>query len=101
MTALLLFAGFALLLIGAGGLVRGSASLARRVGIPPLIIGVTLVAYLTSAPEVAVSVVGAAAGQDDIAASNVIGSNIFNVLFVLGLCALLRPLVVAQQLVLR
>jgi cation:H+ antiporter len=100
-TAPLLVAGFALLLLGAGALVRGAASLARRAGVSPLIIGVTLVAYLTSAPEVSVSVLGAAKGQDDIAASNVIGSNIFNVLFVLGVCALLRPLVVAQQLVLR
>jgi len=62
---------------------------------------VTLVSFLTSAPEIAVSVVGAASGQDDIAAANVIGSNVFNVLFVLGLCALLRPLVVAQELVIR
>jgi cation:H+ antiporter len=100
-TWLLLAAGFACLFGGGGALVRGSASLARRAGVPPLIIGVTLVAFLTSAPEVAVSVLGAANEQDDIAASNVIGSNIFNVLFVLGLCALLRPLIVAQQLVLR
>ena len=99
--ALQLAAGFALLTGGGSALVRGSSSFARRLGISPLIIGVTLVAFLTSAPEVAVSVLAAAAGQDDIAASNVIGSNIFNVLFVLGLCALLKPLTVAQQLVIR
>lgn len=96
-----LAAGLALLTLGGSALVRGSASLARRAGISPLVVGVTLVAFLTSAPEVSVSVVGAAAGQDDIAAGNVVGSNIFNVLFVLGLCALIRPLTVAQQLVFR
>jgi cation:H+ antiporter len=96
-----LLGGLALLVGGGSALVRGSASLARRAGVSPLVIGVTLVAFLTSAPEVAVSVVGAAAGQDDIAAANVIGSNIFNVLFVLGVCALLAPLTVSQQLVLR
>jgi cation:H+ antiporter len=93
--------GLALLTLGAGALVRGSASLARRAGVSPLVIGVTLVAFLTSAPEISVSVLGAASGQDDIAAANVVGSNIFNVLFVIGVCALLRPLTVAQQLVLR
>jgi cation:H+ antiporter len=96
-----LLGGLALLTGGGSALVRGSASLARRAGISPLVIGVTLVAFLTSAPEVSVSVLGAMSGQDDIAASNVIGSNIFNVLFVLGLCALIRPLSVAQQLVFR
>lgn len=96
-----LLGGLALLTLGGSSLVRGSASLARRAGISPLVIGVTLVAFLTSAPEVAVSVVGAAGGQDDIAAANVVGSNIFNVLFVLGACALLKPLAVSQQLVLR
>jgi len=98
---LVLGAGFALLSGGGSALVRGAASLARRLGVSPLIIGVTLVSFLTSAPEVAVSVVGAANGQDEIAAANVIGSNIFNVLFVLGLCATLRPLAVAQELVIR
>jgi len=101
LTLLQLIGGLALLTGGGSALVRGSASLARRAGISPLVIGVTLVAFLTSAPEVSVSVLGAMAGQDDIAASNVIGSNIFNVLFVLGLCALIRPLTVAQQLVFR
>jgi cation:H+ antiporter len=99
--ALQLAAGLALLTLGAGALVRGAASLARRAGVSPLVIGVTLVAFLTSAPEIAVSVVSAATDQDDIAAANVVGSNIFNVLFVIGACALLRPLVVAQQLVFR
>jgi cation:H+ antiporter len=93
--------GLALLTLGASALVRGTASLARRVGVSPLVIGVTLVAFLTSAPEISVSVLGAATGQDDIAAGNVVGSNVFNVLVVIGLCALLRPLTVAQQLVFR
>jgi cation:H+ antiporter len=101
MALLQLVGGLALLTAGGSALVRGSASLARRAGISPLVIGVTLVAFLTSAPEVSVSVLGAASGQDDIAAANVVGSNIFNVLFVLGVCALLRPLGVSQQLVFR
>ncbi len=100
-TLLQLSGGLALLTVGASALVRGAASLARRAGISPLVVGVTLVAFLTSAPEFSVSVLGAISGQDDIAASNLVGSNIFNVLFVLGLCALIRPLSVAQQLVFR
>ncbi len=98
-TILLLIAGLALLIIGAEILVRGASRLAAAAGISPLVIGLTVVAFGTSSPELAVSVQSAFAGQADIALGNVVGSNIFNVLFILGVSALIIPLVVAQQLV--
>ena len=101
MTLLLFLAGLVLLIAGAELLVRGASSIARRFGIPPLVIGLTIVAMGTSAPEVAVSVRSALAGQADIALGNVVGSNIFNVLFILGLSALITPLVVTRKLVWR
>ena len=94
-----LIGGFVLLVIGAEVLVRGAARLAARFGISPLIIGLTVVAFGTSAPEMAVSTQSAFLGQGDIAIGNVIGSNIFNVLFILGLSALITPLLVSRQLV--
>ncbi len=96
---LLLIAGAGLLLVGAESLVRGASKLAGLLGISPLIIGLTIVAYGTSAPEMAVSIQSSLAGQGDIALGNVIGSNIFNVLVILGLSSLMAPLPVAQQLV--
>jgi cation:H+ antiporter len=102
MTLLLLFAGgVAALIAGANLLVRGASSLAAALGISPLVIGLTVVAFGTSSPEMAVSVQSAWSGQADIAVGNVVGSNIFNVLFILGLSALLVPLIVAGQLVRR
>jgi cation:H+ antiporter len=94
-----LIGGFILLEFGAEVLVRGAARLAARFGISPLIIGLTVVAFGTSAPEMAVSTQSAFLGQGDIAIGNVIGSNIFNVLGVLGLSALITPLLVSRQLV--
>jgi cation:H+ antiporter len=100
MTLFLLFAGgVAALIVGANLLVRGASSLAAAFGIPPLVIGLTVVAFGTSSPEMAVSVQSAWSGQTDIAVGNAVGSNIFNVLFILGLSALIAPLVVSQQLV--
>jgi cation:H+ antiporter len=99
MTLLLLIAGLVLLIVGAEALVRGASKLAGAIGISPLIIGLTVVAYGTSAPELAVSVMSSLAGQADIALGNVVGSNIFNVLFILGVSALISPLIVSQQLV--
>ncbi len=87
------------LVVGGEFLVRGAGRLAAAVGISPLVIGLTVVAFGTSAPEMAVSVSAVLAGQPDIAAANVIGSNIFNVLFILGVCALAVPLVVSARLV--
>ncbi|MDP3235386.1 MAG: calcium/sodium antiporter [Myxococcales bacterium] len=91
--------GLVVVTLGASWLVKGASRLALRFGIPPLIIGLTVVAFGTSAPELAVSITSALAGQSDLAVANVVGSNIFNVLFILGLSALITPLVVHQQLV--
>ncbi|TKD33214.1 calcium/sodium antiporter [Azotobacter chroococcum] len=99
MTFVYLIAGLALLVAGAEALVRGAARLAARFGIPPLVIGLTVVAFGTSAPEMAVSVQSASNGQGDIAVGNVLGSNIFNVLMILGLSALVIPLTVSRQLI--
>ena len=91
-------AGLVLLVVGAEGLVRGASRLAAAVGLSPLVIGLTVVAFGTSAPEMAVSVGGALSGQGDLAVGNVVGSNIFNVLFILGASAAIAPLVVSMQL---
>lgn len=99
MILVLFGAGLILLVIGAEALVRGASKLAAAVGISPLIIGLTVVAYGTSAPEMAVSVMSGLAGNADIAVGNVVGSNIFNVLFILGLSSLITPLIVSAQLV--
>ena len=98
-TILFLILGLALLIGGAEFLVRGASRLATAVGISPLVVGLTVVAFGTSSPELAVSVMSAYAGQADLALGNVVGSNIFNVLVILGLSAVIVPLVVAQQLV--
>lgn len=92
-------AGLVLLIIGAEALVRGASRLAAIIGISPLIIGLTVVAFGTSAPELAVSVNSGLKGQADIALGNVIGSNIFNVLFILGVSAAITPLTVSRQLI--
>lgn len=94
-----LIGGLALLTLGAESLVRGATQLAARLGIPPLIIGLTVVAFGTSAPETAVSVEAALKGSGDLAVGNVIGSNIANILLILGLCALVAPLRVSRQLI--
>ncbi|MCM8611613.1 calcium/sodium antiporter [Accumulibacter sp.] len=97
---LLLFGlGLVALIAGAQVLVRGASKLALSFGISPLVVGLTVVAFGTSAPELAVSLRSSFAGQVDIALGNVVGSNIFNVLFILGLAALISPLVVAPQLI--
>lgn len=95
----LFIAGGALLIAGAEALVRGASRLAATIGVSPLVIGLTVVAFGTSSPELGVSLQASMAGESDIALGNVVGSNIFNVLFILGLSASIAPLVVAQQLV--
>lgn len=98
--ALVLFvAGAALLIVGAELLVRGAASIAALFGLSPLIIGLTVVAYGTSAPELAVSVLARLQDQPEVGVGNIVGSNIFNVLLVLGLSALVAPLTVSERLV--
>lgn len=98
-TIVFLILGLLLLIGGAEYLVRGSARLAGAAGVSSLVVGLTVVAFGTSAPELAVSVVSAYKGQADLAIGNVVGSNIFNILVILGLSAVIIPLVVAQQLV--
>lgn len=92
MNILLLLLGLALILAGANFLTDGSASLAKRFRISEFVIGLTIVAIGTSTPELVVSVLSAIAGQSDVAIGNVVGSNIFNVFVIIGLCALVRPL---------
>ena len=99
MNMLLFLGGLILLVLGANVLVRGASKLALSFGISPLVVGLTIVAFGTSAPEVAVSVGAVLDGKTDIAIGNVVGSNIFNVLFILGLSAIITPLVVNIQLI--
>jgi cation:H+ antiporter len=98
---LLLLGGFVLLVLGAHFLVLGASRLALRAGVSPLLIGLTVVAWGTSTPELAVSIKAGLSGQADIALGNAVGSNIFNVLIILGACAALLPLAVGRQLVIR
>ena len=100
-TILVLVLGLGVLTCGAEALVRGAARLGVRAGISPLVVGLTIVALGTSAPELVVSVYASLEGKADIAVANVVGSNIFNILFVLGLCALLVPLVASAQIIRR
>ena len=91
MDILLLIVGLGLILAGANFLTDGSAALAQRFRVPEFIIGLTVVAVGTSTPELVVSVLSAIGGQSDVAIGNVVGSNIFNVFVILGVCALIRP----------
>lgn len=92
-------AGLILLIIGAEALVRGASQLAAAARISPLVVGLTVVAFGTSAPELAVSLHSSLVGRAEIAIGNVVGSNICNVLLILGLSALITPLSVSQRLV--
>ena len=93
---LLLLAGLGLVLIGAEGLVDGASGLARRFGMSEFVIGLTIVALGTSAPEMVVSFVSAAEGNSDLAVGNIIGSNIFNTALILGLSALIAPVAITR-----
>jgi cation:H+ antiporter len=96
---LMFVGGLVALIVGAELLVRGASRLALSFGISPLVVGLTIVAFGTSSPELAVSMGAAIEGRTDIAVGNVLGSNIFNVLFILGLSALITPLVVNAQII--
>lgn len=98
---IMLLLGFFVLIKGADSFVDGSAALARHFKVPTLIIGLTIVALGTSAPELAVSISAALQGSNEIALSNVVGSNIFNLLCVLGICSLIYPLPVNNLLLKR
>lgn len=99
MAVLMLVGGLILLIAGGEGLVRGASRLAAAMGISPLIIGLTVVAFGTSSPEFAISLIASLSGQANLTVGNIIGSNIFNVLFILGLSAMITPLIISQQLV--
>jgi len=98
-TLILLLLGLGLLVAGAEVLVRGAAHLAAIVGVSPLVIGLTVVAFATSSPELAVALTSTLDGDPDLALGNVIGSNIANILLILGLSAVVAPLAVAQKLI--
>ncbi|MFM7373967.1 MAG: calcium/sodium antiporter [Chthoniobacterales bacterium] len=99
LTIVILIVGLVLLYFGAEGLVRGSSSLALRLGVGPLLVGLTVVAFGTSTPELVVSLKAAYLGQGDISVGNVVGSNICNIGLILGFSALIIPIKVASQIV--
>lgn len=98
---LLLLAGFAFLVKGADFFVEGSSSIARKLKVPPIIIGLTIVAMGTSLPETAVSVTASMVQNNELAVSNVVGSNIFNLMFVIGVCSVLTPIMVQNVTLIR
>jgi cation:H+ antiporter len=97
-SALLVFAGFVALYFGAEWLVKGATSMALRLGLPPLLVGLTVVAYGTSSPEMVVSVIASLNGEGDLSIGNIVGSNILNIALILGLTALITPLKIEFQL---
>jgi cation:H+ antiporter len=101
MTYFLIIAGFALLLFGGEAVVRGSVALAQRLGVSPLIVGLTIVGFGTSLPEMVVSVNAALVGSPGIAVGNVVGSNIANILLILGVAAIIAPIAVRPDAVRR
>lgn len=92
MYIIMLLVGLGLIVLGADWLVNGASSIARRAGISEFIIGLTIVGFGTSCPELVVSITGAIEGNADISVGNVVGSNIFNVLFILGLTSVICPI---------
>lgn len=98
MKYILLVVGFVLLVKGADFFVEGSSSVAKLLRVPSVIIGLTIVAFGTSAPEMAVSISASIAGSNDIAVGNVIGSNIFNLLMVVGICGLILPMKIDKSI---
>ena len=93
---LILLAGLALVVFGADYLVDGASDIARRAGLSEFVIGLTIVGIGTSMPELVVSFLGAIQGNADISIGNVVGSNIFNVLLILGVTALIRPMEITR-----
>ena len=98
---LLLAVGFAFLVKGADFFVEGSSSIAKKLKVPPIIIGLTIVAMGTSLPETAVSVTASLVQNNELAVSNVVGSNIFNLMFVIGVCAIMTPIMVQKDTIAR
>ena len=98
MMYILLIIGFFLLIKGADYFVEGSSAIAKLLKVPSVVIGLTVVALGTSAPEAAVSITAGLAGSNDLALSNVIGSNIFNLVLIVGICALIQPFIIDQSI---
>lgn len=96
-----LIIGLALILGGANLLTDGAAAIARRAGISELVVGLTIVAFGTSAPELVISLISAIDGASELAVGNVVGSNIFNILAIIGITALVRPIVIQQSVMTR
>lgn len=101
MEYLILLAGFIFLIKGADFFVEGSSSIAKTFKVPPILIGLTIVAFGTSAPEAAVSINAALKGANEIALGNVVGSNLFNLLFVIGVASIIYPLKVQKGTILK
>ena len=101
LVVLLLIVGFVFLIKGADFFVEGSSSIAKRLQVPSIIIGLTIVAMGTSLPETAVSVTASMVNNNALAVSNVIGSNIFNLMFVIGVCSILTPIAVQRDTIVR
>ncbi len=99
--SIFLAGGLALLLVGGNFLVTGASALARNFGVPPLVIGLTVVAFGTSAPELSINLLGAIQGNGEISFGNIIGSNIANIGLILGLTALIRPLTIESVIISR
>ncbi|NDW13269.1 sodium:calcium antiporter [Bacteroides sp. 214] len=97
MNIILLIGGLLLILLGANGLTDGGSAIAKKFDIPDIVIGLTIVAFGTSAPELAVSVSSALKGSSDIAIGNVVGSNIFNTLMIVGVTAIVAPIVITKN----
>ena len=98
-SALLIIVGFALLILGADWLVNGSSSIAKKFHIPEMLIGLTIVALGTSAPELIITITSANKGASDLVIGNAIGSNLCNLLLILGLMATLRPVQIDKEAV--
>ena len=97
MDIIMLIGGLILILVGANGLTDGAASVATRFKISPLIIGLTVVSFGTSAPELTVSITSAIKGNADMAVGNVVGSNLFNTLMIVGCTALVAPILITRN----
>lgn len=97
MTYVVLLVGLGLIVLGADWLVDGASAIARKAGVSQFVIGLTIVGFGTSSPELVVSLTGAIQGSADIAVGNVVGSNIFNVLFILGVTALIKPILMTEE----
>ena len=96
-----LIIGFVFLIKGADFFVEGSSSIAKKLKVPSIIIGLTIVAMGTSLPETAVSVTASLVHNNELAVSNVVGSNIFNLMFVIGVCAIMTPIMVQKDTIAR